>query len=414
MHPFAIVDCNNFYVSCERLFDPKLRGVPVVVLSNNDGCVISRSNEAKKLGVPMTAPEFKWRDFFKLHNVQVLSSNYELYGDMSNRVYRALKAFSPAIEKYSIDESFLYLPDVIDGHKLKQEIYRCVGIPVSVGVGATKTLAKAANQLAKDYSGYNGVFYMPEEPVQDNVLRKIPVKKLWGIGPRWAKTLTDYGIVSVYDFKHSPDTWIKRHMNVVALRLAHELRGTSCLGLEEVASDRKHAMCTQSFGRTVETLEDLNEAVSSFASTAAARLRGSSQVASLVRVFVRSGRYGSGPRFHDAHETVLPEPTASGPAIVKTALEGLKQIYVQGLRYKKAGVILSGLEKDSAVQIDLFNARDKKKDASLMQAYDQINIRYGRGSVKLGSEGTQQTWRMKQDHCSPPYTTRLDSLKEVH
>lgn len=414
MIQYGLVDCNNFYVSCERLFAPALRNVPVVVLSNNDGCVISRSNEAKILGVPMTAPEFKWRPFFKAHNVKVLSSNYELYGDLSNRVYQALQEFSPSIEKYSIDESFLHLPDSVDGHALKETIYRHIGIPVSVGVGPTKTLAKVANHLAKNKPAYSGICYWPSGNIQDDILQTIPIQKLWGIGSGWARTLDHHGISSAFDLKHTGDGWIKQHMNVTGLRIVHELRGIPCLSLEEVVSERKHSICTQSFGHTVTSINYLREAVSSFASTAAARLRRNRQVASLVHVFIRTNRFGSGPSFHASYDISLPEPTSSGPAIAKAAIQCLNKMYKQGYRYKKAGVVLSGLEHQHVIQTHLFDQRDRQKDTALMTAFDTINNRYGKGSVKIGSEGLDQSWAMKRDFKSPRYTTQISELKDVH
>lgn len=414
MVQYALIDCNNFYVSCERLFAPNLCGKPVVVLSNNDGCVISRSNEAKKLGVPMTAPEFKWRAFFKQHNVQVLSSNYELYGDMSNRVYRALQSFSPTIEKYSIDESFLLLPRHIKGKTLKEELHQHIGIPVSVGVGSTKTLAKAANHLAKNRKGYSGVCYMPTGAVQDEILYTMPVKKLWGIGRKWARKLSDHGIKNVRDLKYTSDSWAKKHLNVVGLRIIHELQGTPCLDLEEVVQKRKHSICTQSFGRTVVDLAEMKEAVSTFASTASERIRRQNLTASLLHIFISTNRHSKGPKINLSYDTAFSEPTSSGTVITKSALKCLELIFQKGYKYSKAGVILSGLENNHASQIDLFSHRDKKKDEALMDAFDQINTHYGRGSVKIGSEGIQKPWVMKREFKSPNYTTRFNALKEVH
>ena len=401
-------------MSCERLFSPRLHKKPVVVLSNNDGCVISRSNEAKKLGVPMTAPEFKWRPFFQAHNVQVLSSNYELYGDMSNRVYRALQSYSPAIEKYSIDECFLLLPDHIKGTTLKRELYQQIGIPMSVGVGSTKTLAKAANHLAKNRPGYEGVCYMPPDPVQDDILDTMPVKNLWGIGRKWAKKLDYHGIETVKDLKHTRDSWAKKYLNVVGLRIIHELRGTPCLMLEEVAQKRKHSICTQSFGRTIVSLAEMKEAVSTFASTATERIRRNKQTASLLHVFISTNRHSKGPQVNLSYDMSFSEPTSSGTVVSKAALKCLELIFQQGYKYSKAGVILSGLESDHASQVDLFSSRDKDKDEALMVAFDQINLQYGRGAVKLGSEGLKKDWVMKREFKSPNYTTQLSQLKEVY
>ena len=332
---------------------------------------------------------------------------------MSNRVYRALHAFSPHIEKYSIDESFLSLPAHVEGCDLKERMYRYVGIPVSVGVGTTKTLAKAANHLAKNVVDYRGVYYMPELPEQDEVLHGMPVKELWGIGRRWAKTLRAHGILTVKDLKYTSDTWIKKHMNVVGLRIAFELRGIPCLKLEEVTAKRKHSICSQSFEKAIVSFEEMKEAVSTFASTASARLRRHNQVASLLHVFIRTNRFGATPPFHASYDTVLIKPTASAPAITKTALQCLERIFEPGPPLQKAGVILSGLESAETIQTNLFDSRDPKKDAALMSAFDTINHRFGNGSVKIGSEGMNPSWSMKRDFKSPNYTTRLSDLQVV-
>ena len=361
----------------------------------------------------MTAPEFKWRSFFKTHNVHVLSSNYELYGDMSNRVYRALHSFSPSIEKYSIDECFLHLPLHIKGHSLKEELYRCIGIPVSVGVGPTKTLAKTANYLAKSRPGYSGVCYMPEGAILDDVLSTIPIKKLWGIGRKWAIKLDNHGIETAKDLKYTKDSWAKKYLNVVGLRIIHELQGIPCLTLEEVAQKRKHSICTQSFGRSVESLSEMKEAVSTFASTAAERIRRHKLAASLLHIFITTNRHSKGPQINLSYDMAFSEPTSSGTVISKAALTCLEKIFQGGYRYSKAGVILSGLESNNTSQIDLFSHRNKQKDEALMEAFDLINTHYGRGSVKIGSEGLKKAWIMKREFKSPNYTTQFSELKEV-
>ena len=361
----------------------------------------------------MTAPEFKWRTFFKQHNVQVLSSNYELYGDMSNRVYRALHAFSPSIEKYSIDECFLLLPEQVQGKLVKEELYRRVGIPVSVGVGETKTLAKAANYLAKSREGFAGVCYMPTDPIQDEILATMPVQKLWGIGRKWAKKLHGFGITTVKDLKYTSDIWAKKHLNIVGLRIIHELQGNPCLALEEMAQKRKNSICTQSFSRKIVSLNEMKEAISTFASTATERIRRNNQSASLLHIFLSTNRHSKGPQIKLAYDTTFSEPTSSSPVVTKTALKCLDIIFKKGYAYSKAGVILSGLENMQTTQIDLFSPRNHKKDNALMVAFDRINQHYGKGAVKIGSEGIAKPWAMKRDFKSPNYTTQFNALREV-
>lgn len=412
MHSIALIDVNNFYVSAERVFNPKLRDVPVVVLSNNDGCVISRSNEAKALGIPMAAPVFKWWEFIESHNVQVLSSNYELYGDMSDRAYRVLKQFSPDVEKYSIDEAFVHLPEIIDPATIRDTMQRHLGLPVSVGIGPTKTLAKAANYIAKNRNELAGVF-APAEDQWDDVLSAVPIKNVWGIGYKWAKKMARIPIRTARALRDSDDVQIKKKFNVIAQRIVLELRGTQCIELDDISQDRQNAACTRSFGTPLTDISDIRKALAFFCGTLGSRIREDRQLATHVSVFLSTGRFGKGERFRRSQSLVLPEPTNHTPTLTRYAVALLEDMYIKGPRYKQAGVFLSGLIDDSSVQFELFANKNKERESSLMNALDSINHRYGRGKIKMAAEGTDPKWLMKQAWRSDKYTTRWDELKIV-
>ncbi len=384
----------------------------MIVLSNNDGCVISRSNEAKALGIPMTAPVFKWWDFIKQHGVHVLSSNYELYGDMSDRVYRVLKQFSPDVEKYSIDEAFVHLPAFIDPTAIRCAMQQQLGLPVSVGIGPTKTLSKAANYIAKKDTRRQGV-YAPDQAVWDNVLAHIPVKNVWGIGYRWARRMDKMNIKTARDLRDKEPIIIKKKFNVVAERIVRELRGTQCIELDDIAQDRKNAACTRSFGRPLTDIADIRKAIAFFCSTLGTRIRDDGQLATQVSVFLSTGRFSKGERLHRSHTALLPEPSDHTPLLAEYAFASLDALFKPGLRYKQAGVFLSGLIDNKAQQFDLFVDRDRVRESSLMQALDAINYRYGRGKIKMAAEGTDPAWTMKQAWLSDKYTTRWDQLKTV-
>ena len=412
MHAIALVDVNNFYVSAERVFNPALRGVPVIVLSNNDGCVISRSNEAKALGIPMAAPAFKWQEFIEAHNVRVLSSNYELYGDMSDRVYRVLQQFSPDVEKYSIDEAFVHLPELIDPAQIRETMQQYLGLPVSVGIGPTKTLAKAANYLAKEYDTFGGI-YAPAEDAWDKVLEAVPVKKVWGIGYKWAKRMKRIPIHTAKALRDYDDVQIKQKFNIVAQRIVLELRGIPCIELDDISQDRQNAACTRSFGTPLTDIEDIKKALAFFCGTLGSRIREDRQLATHISVFLSTGRFGKGERFRRSQSRLLPEPTNHTPTLTRYAITLLEEMFKQGPRYKQAGVFLSGLIDDSTVQFELFQNTDRQKESSLMSALDSINHRYGRGKIKMAAEGTDPKWVMKQAWRSDKYTTRWDELKRV-
>lgn len=420
---YALIDCNNFYASCERVFAPSLRDRPVAILSNNDGCVISRSEEAKKVGVKMTAPEFKQRHFFKSHNVAVLSSNYALYGDMSRRVMQTLRNLTPSVEPYSIDEAFLELSRNIDqdwdeyGRTIKDTVWRWTGIPVSVGIAPTKTLAKIANETAKDQPEYNGVLNLVGNPNLDDILKAISVSEIWGIGAGFTQQLFKFGITNGYQLKEtlSNKKWVRKHLKVTGLRTVMELNGKPCLEVENVSDPRKGIMTSRSFGEAVTDLHDIKEAAANFVSIAAEKLRAQNSVASVLSVMLRTNKYADPrSRYKFGMERTLHMPTAHTPHLIKCAHACVDELFEQGQRYKKAAVMLTGIISQSEIQADLFedNTYDEQQHR-LMDKLDDINSKYGKRTTMFAGTGIEQPWQMKQQFLSPRFTTRWDELMEV-
>lgn len=416
---FALVDCNNFYVSCERLFRPKLWKRPVVVLSNNDGCVIARSQEVKDLGVPMGAPSFEYADLFKNHGVAVCSSNFALYGDLSHRVMEILRQFSPEMEVYSIDEAFLDL-EVKDVDKITKEIkacvYKWVGIPVSIGVACTKTLAKVANHCAKKEPGYEGICHLVDKNEIEKVLRKLPLKEVWGIGSRKNELLGRYRMTTAWDFASADDDWIRKKLTVFGLRTAWELRGISCLPLEEAPSAKQTIMCSRSFRRGLNRLEDLAESVAGYTARAAEKLRKQKSLASFITVFIRTNPHSAhDPYYSNQAQFVLPQPTDFTPELIRCAKETLQKIYVSDLTYKKAGVMLGGLVSNGSYQRDLFvkEGPEQDKRVKVMRLMDRMNKKNGRKTVWLAAEGIDQPWKTERKNVSQKYTTSWDDLLKI-
>lgn len=415
---FALVDCNNFYVSCERVFNPKLCARPVVVLSNNDGCVVARSKEAKAIGIPMGAPAFQYADLFRKHRVIVCSSNYTLYGDMSHRVMQSLRRFTPDVQVYSIDEAFLHL-DHLEAEALSFEIKRDVlqwtGIPVSIGIAPTKTLAKAANHCAKKDAAQTGVFALIDIARQESILKSLPVQEIWGIGRQIAELLNRRGIQTAWELRNADDTWIKKHLTIVGLRTVWELRGVSCLQLDEAVPDKKSIMSSKSFGRPVATLPELSEAVACYTSRAAEKMRRQDSVASFLQVFLTTNPHQSEDYYANKAQVVLPQPTAYTPDLIHYAKDALASIYIPGLTYKKAGVLLGGLEPDHSFQQDLFckQGKELEKQRAIMQLMDQANKSFGRRVIRMAAEGSTQPWKMKQERRSHRFTTQWEELLTV-
>lgn len=421
-HPplFALVDCNNFYASCERVFDPKLRGVPIIILSNNDGCVIARSNETKKLGIKMGEPYFKCRSTIEKNGVRVFSSNFSLYGDMSHRVMTVLEQFSPNFEIYSIDESFLRLDGlsfVSDtakkweayGQKIKSTVYRWTGIPVSIGIASTKTLAKAANRIVKTHPLHKGVLDFSSLPSPDDYLAMIDIGDVWGVGQQYAKMLGARGITNALKLKNTDLKWIRKHMTITGERLVLELNGISCLALEEAPPSKKSIICSRSFGQKITKKTDLAEALASFSARACEKLRRQHSVAGKIEIFVQTSSF-QGPYQADSAIASLPYTSDTRP-FVRSTQKLLDEIFVPGLAYKKAGVMLLDIRSEDMAQEDLFTPSDKTTfNPALMQAMDRINTTWGSGTVSLAAEGLRKAWKMKQNLISKRYTTCWEEI----
>lgn len=422
MKIFALVDCNNFYVSCERLFRPGLVNRPVVVLSNNDGCVIARSQEAKDIGIPMGAPAFKYKGLFLHHNVTIFSSNYSLYGDISRRVAGTLKTLTPEMEVYSIDESFLefppqylkMLPEI--GPEIRRKVLKWTGIPVSVGFGPTKTLAKAANRLAKKNPKTNGVFSLCARRDMDRLLSRIPVTGVWGIGRRHGKRLLGRGIKNAQEFKNLPDLWIKKNMAITGLHTALELRGTPCFELETASPPKKTITTSRSFGRPVSSLQEMEESVAAYAARAAEKLREQRCLTGGILVYLTTNRFNNLPQYSNKATHMFPVPTDYTPDLIKTALQGIRKIYKEGFMYKKTSVTLLEICNKYNRQCNLLEMNNNtaaNKRNSLMKLLDTTNSRFGRHTLSYGSEGIGQPWQMNRNHKSPSYTTNWDELPEI-
>lgn len=416
---FALVDCNNFYASCERVFNSKLDGQPIVVLSNNDGCVVARSNEAKTLGIGMGVPEFQVRSLLKAHHVQVFSSNYALYGDMSQRVMETLGQFCPDLEIYSIDEAFLGLSGFTSrnlteyGRTIRKTVKQWTGIPVSVGIAETKTLAKIANRIAKRTPDTGGVFDLLTCSDRDALLGRTPVEEVWGIGPNHARSLHEHGITTAGQLCQSNDQWIQKRFGIVGLRLVMELRGVSCLNLEQCPPPKQGLTCSRSFGKPITTLTEIEEAVSSYASRVAEKLRQERQAATALTVFLTTNEFKDEPQYSNALTLRFPVATDATPELIRLALQGIRRIYREGYRYKKAGVTLMGLVPLSQIQADLFDSQNRERSTRLMAALDSINSRWGSGTLQYASSGITKEWKAQFNRCSPAYTTAWDELPLV-
>ena len=409
---FALVDCNNFYASCERVFDAGLRNHPVVVLSNNDGCVIARSNEAKALRFKMGDPYFKVKEQIERHGVAVFSSNYTLYGDMSSRVMETLRPFTPEIEEYSIDEAFLnlaYLPAdqfVTHAAELRRTVRLWTGIPVSVGIGRTKTLAKVANHIAKKRPGTGGVFAITDDVGRIAALGQFPIGEVWGIGRRWAGFLGRHGVATALDFARQPDDWIKRSMNVVALRTAWELRGEPCIPLELAPPPKQSITVSRSFGRRLSTLDEIQEPLTAYVSRAAEKLRQERMVAGHLLVFLQNSPHAKDePYYGGSLGSRLPQQTSDTAELIRHACPMLARIHRPGPAYVKCGVILAELSPEGQAQAGLFDKLDTAKSSRLMQALDRINAEHGRGSLVYAASGLSRTWAAAATMKSRHYTT---------
>ena len=427
---FALVDVNNFYVSCERAFNPRLAGVPVVVLSNNDGCAVSRSSEAKQLGAKMAAPWFQMQDLARRHCIVALSSNFALYGDMSNRVVSILQGFTPDIEVYSIDESFLRVEHLQQlyrsrsalGQEIRQRIAQWTGLPVCAGFGTTKTLAKLANHLAKTDPALDGVCDLSamDDMARQGAMEKLGVNAVWGVGRRLAARLESLGIRTAWDLANADPARARQRFGVVLERTVHELQGISCLELDDLAAPRQQVMATRSFGTEVSSLAALREAVAWHVDSGATRLRAQGSVAGAVYVFIQGNRFRpTGPQGHAGHAgTMVPleQPSDDNRALTTAAWAGLQRIHRAGCAYKKCGVMLVDISARQQRQATLFStAAGRSQSEKLMAAMDAINHTWGRGTLRTAAAGLSQQaqWAMLSEHRSPRYTTRWDELPVV-
>lgn len=412
MSRFALVDANNFYATCEKVFVPRLAGRPLVVLSNNDGCIVARSAEARALGIRMGAPMHEWRDFCRRHGVVVRSSNYALYGDMSRRMVSVLQEFAERVESYSIDECFLDLSEVPTptrhGFALREALAQRIKLQCGVGIGPTRTLAKFANHIAKQQACWGGVFNLDEhEPaLVEHLMAACPAGQVWGIGYRLIDRLAALGITTALDLRRADPVDIRRRFSVVQERVVRELNGESCLA-PEVVGARQQLMSTRSFGRPTDDADVLRAAVSHHASVVAARLRAQQGRAQYLQVMIRNGSQ------HQGTVVALAQPTADTGALVMAAVEGMRRLYRPGQDYRKVGVLLGGLCDGREVQPDLFGEREDPRRQRLMVALDDINRRHGRDTLRVASTGLSKAWLMRAEHRSPRYTTCVGELPVV-
>jgi DNA polymerase V len=430
---FALCDCNNFYVSCERTFNASLVKRPVVVLSNNDGCIVARSEEAKELGIKMGVPLFQVQHLIDYYDVKVFSSNYALYADMSQRVMSALQQFTPEVETYSIDEAFLSLEPLSNNRKarqttsqtksnpqtltefgwqIKHSVYKLTGIPLSIGLAETKTLSKLANHLAKRSQKARGVLDLSHSPFQELAMEQTPVEKIWGIGRQYTKLLHSKGILNAKQLRDADLSWVRRRMTVVGARIVQELRGISCLPLETCPPPKKSLTVSRSFGRTVGSLSKLKEAMAFFTIRAAERLRKHKRVASAITVFAATNRFDK--NYYTNSATVeFAYPTDTTTELLECALCCVERIYRAGKQFRRAGVLLTGLAAASPLTVRMFEDARWQRERKLMQVIDEINARLGQDTIRFGSIGQEQRWRTKFKRRSSRYTTNWRELMTI-
>ena len=399
----ALIDCNSFYVSCERLFNPKINNKPVVVLSNNDGCVISRSTEAKRIGIKMGEPYFKVKELVRKNNVHIFSSNYALYGDISRRVMKTLKSFSDKIEIYSIDEAFVDLSHIEEkkienhGKEIRKRILKWTGIPTSVGISNTKTLSKVANHIAK--KNKTGVIYLKENINES--LKNFHVSDVWGVGKQLSKLYIKNGIETAYKLKNISNSWVKKSTNVLGAKTVMELRGITCIDLETKETKRKSCCVSRSFGKKVESLEKLQESVTTHCLNAAEKIRNENQITRSITVYIRTSPFDKNRKYYSNSITIdLPIATSNSLELVKTSINGLKKIYKYGYFYQKSGIILSKLTESSENELNLLAPIMENKSQTLMKAIDFTNAKYGRNAISIAQAGINNSWKMRKNHSS--------------
>lgn len=417
---FALVDCNNFYASCQRVFQPNLIGKPIVVYSNNDGCVIARSNEAKALGVPMGAAAYQWEQFFKDNQIQVFSANFSLYGDMSQRVMTILNDFSPEMEVYSIDEAFIKFAGFERfnlqhiGETMHRRVTKGTGIPISVGIAPTKSLAKVANRIAKKFPQHTkNVYLIDNDEKRIKALKWLKIEDVWGIGRKHAKRLQAIGVKTAFDFTMLEDEWVKENMAIIGLRLKRDLEGNPTLDLEE-AQPKKNIAITRSFEGNHSEKDFLQERISTFAVSCAEKLRLQKACCNSVMVFIQTNRHRVDlPQYNRNIVLNLPFPTNSSIEISNFALQALAIIFREGYQYKRAGVIVQDFTDEDKTQMNIFENSDERHK-KLMQSIDKVNAIFGQQKIRLGSQDPKRIWKMKQENLSPNYTTKLSDIIVVH
>ena len=413
----ALVDCNNFYASCERVFRPDLENKPIVVLSNNDGCVIARSNEAKKLGIKMGEPAFKKREVFERNKINTFSTNFILYGDMSKRVMSILRNNSKEIEIYSIDEAFIecYNEDLNTyGTNLRKKVKQWTGIPVSVGIAETKVLAKIANHIAKKYRK-SGVFILDNKEIIERALKFTAIEEIWGIGRNHAKRFKEYGINTAHDLTCIEESWIKRKFSIVVLRIAQELKGIKCLDIESQHKTKKNICTSRSFGNPTSDYNTIKEAISTFAVRCCEKLRKQKTSTSELRIFIYTNPFN--PRhkqYYGTKKIQLERATNDNQIIIQEVIKGLQKIYKKGYVYKKAGVIVGSITQENQVQLNLFDQiKNREKYTKISKVIDRINNSMGRDKLRIATQGFDRKWKMKQEQLSQCYTTRIDEILTV-
>ena len=416
---FALVDCNNFYASCERVFNPNLQGKPLAILSNNDGCVIARSDEVKSLGLPMGAPAFKYKTFFRHHKVHVYSSNYPLYGDMSRRVMRILERFTPDVEVYSIDEAFLKFQGFENydlksyGDDIRKTVLKWTGIPTCVGIAPTKALSKIANKIARKFPKETGGVYIIDTDLKRlKALKWTPIEKVWGIGHSLQKHLIKNNCKTAYDFVKLSDLWVRQSFSITQWKLKKDLEGISKIEMEQIKNKRAIAT-TRSFETILEDLTDIKERISTFASSCAEKLRRQNSSCHMLIVFLKSNRFITQSKQYRASTIVsMPFPTDSTLVISTSAVKAIESIFKKGIYYKKAGVILTGIVPSYNRQLQIFDHEDFRHKP-LMSAIDRLNNKYSTKKLKLANQDLKRTWKMRQAHLSPQYTTSLKDIIKV-
>lgn len=414
---FALVDCNSFYCSCERVFRPDLINKPVVVLSNNDGCIVARTDEVKALNIPSWVPYFKVKDELKKHKVHVFSSNYTLYGDLSGRVMSTLSQFVPEMEVYSIDEAFLSMTGMqkmnLTGYakEIRKTVLQNTGIPTCIGIGPTKVLAKVANKVAKkDKIKTEGVINLLDTDLRNQILKAFPVEDIWGVGKQSAKKLHEHKIKTAWQLKNADPSYIQRFLTVVGSRIVKELDGISCIDLQTDIEDRKQIISSRSFGKQVTSLSELQESIANHVTTASEKLRKQNLKCNNVTVFIQTNPYKNTPQYHNSASMDLLSGTSVTPKLITHAFMLLNMIYQEKYEYKKCGIIFNGLYKATHQQMDFFGRFDSKEEDTLMEVLDGINKFHGKGSVKYAACGIDQFWKMLSEMKSPCYTTRWSEL----